>query len=187
MNQHWQVWYGGLSTDQVTAIIDTCNKYPVAEATIGDVAATSNQAYRRSDVRWINPLVEDNLTNMLWYHALEANRAAFGFHIDYLSEIQFTEYHASNQGKYDWHIDTFWANNRTYDRKVSIVVQLTDPSEYEGGDFEFDAGTPQIDPVLVRQQGTVIVFPSFLSHRVTPVSRGTRRSLVAWVEGPKFR
>lgn len=187
MNQHWQVWYGGLPKDQVNAIIDTCKSYPIQEATIGDGVVASNEEFRRSDIRWINPHTEPNIVNMLWYHASEANRAAFGFHIDYLGEIQFTEYHSTNLGKYDWHYDTFWASGRAYDRKLSVVVQLSDPADYDGGDFQFDTGIPQLDQFAVRQQGTILVFPSFLTHRVTPVTRGTRRSLVSWIEGPKFR
>jgi PKHD-type hydroxylase len=74
-----------------------------------------------------------------------------------------------------------------HDRKLSLIIQLTDPSEYEGGDFQFDSDIPQPDPAEIKQRGTVIVFPSFLRHRVTPVTSGVRRSLVSWVEGPKFR
>lgn len=188
MNQLWQVWYGTLPKDQTNTIVDLCSKYPIQPATIGDVQTVSEDSeFRRSDVRWINHSKETELTDTIWYYVREANRNAFGFDVDYLTEIQFTEYHSTNLGKYDWHVDTFWANSRCYDRKLSVTIQLSDSSEYEGGDFQFDPTMPQMDPVAVRAKGTVIVFPSFLSHRVTPVTRGTRRSLVAWAEGPKFR
>ena len=69
-------------------------------------------------------------------------------------------------------------------RKLSITVQLSDPADYEGGDLEF---FPQPRQPAVRDRGAMIIFPSFIAHRVTPISHGTRRSLVAWVSGTTFR
>jgi PKHD-type hydroxylase len=73
-----------------------------------------------------------------------------------------------------------------YDRKISIIIQLTDPSEYEGGEFEMDYQYEQPNKEDLKKKGTIIVFPSFIPHRVTELTKGTRKSLVAWVEGPKF-
>ena len=67
-----------------------------------------------------------------------------------------------------------------------MVVQLTDPSEYEGGNLELQWHEPPGFENL-RKRGTIIVFPSFLKHRVTPVTRGIRHSMVSWMEGPKWR
>jgi PKHD-type hydroxylase len=66
---------------------------------------------------------------------------------------------------------------------------LSDPSEYEGGQFQMQTGSPEEDKLMTVEQlkGRVIGFPSFLLHRVTPVTKGTRKSLVIWVEGPKFK
>ena len=71
------------------------------------------------------------------------------------------------------------------DRKLSVTVQLSDPSEYEGGGFEF-LECPNPDESS-RKKGTVLVFPSYLKHRVLPVTKGTRKSLVAWFEGPRWK
>jgi len=70
-------------------------------------------------------------------------------------------------------------------RKISITVQLSDPDEYEGGDFEFLIGKEIIK--LPRKKGCAIVFPSYFLHRVTPVTKGTRKSLVLWGSGQPFR
>lgn len=189
MNQLWQFWHASLSDEQVKSIIHIGDQYPAANAGLGFDGSTLNDGARSSEIRWINPNDASSkfITDVLWYFAREANRNAFGFDIDYLPDIQYTKYTATENGKYDWHHDTFWGNPSAYDRKLSIVIQLTDPSEYEGGDFEIDPQYAQLPADQVKAKGSVIVFPSFLIHRVTPVTKGERRSLVSWIQGPKFR
>ena len=116
-----------------------------------------------------------------------ANRLLYGYNIDHVPEIQFTEYLGSEGGKYDWHEDIFWADDtKEYHRKISMSVQLSNSFDYKGGDLEFK-DIEGMDTDAMRFQGSAILFPSYLSHRVTPVTEGTRYSLVAWMEGPKFR
>ena len=111
-----------------------------------------------------------------------ANRSAFGFDIDYLPHSQYGEY--TEGSFYNWHHDIDWKADSAYDRKLSIVIQLSDESDYEGGNFEFkEMGTPE----GFRAQGSVLVFPSYLVHRVSEITKGTRRSLVNWIEGPRWR
>ena len=99
-------------------------------------------------------------------------------------EIQYTEYHATEGGKYDWHHDVDWNNSGGTDRKLSLTVQLSDPSDYDGGYFEFlEVEQP---PASSKTKGAVLAFPSYLAHRVAPVTRGVRRSLVAWFHGPTW-
>ena len=189
MNQLWQFWHASLSNDQVKSIIDIGDQYPTAVAGLGFDGSTVNEGARSSEIRWINPNHTGSkfVVDTLWYYAIEANRNAFGFDINYLPDIQYTKYTAEKNGKYDWHCDTFWANPTAYDRKLSIVIQLSDPADYEGGDFEIDSQYPQLPADQIKAKGTVMVFPSFLNHRVTPVTKGERRSLVSWIQGPKFR
>ncbi len=187
MNQLWQYWRAAASEQQISHIIETGNLQPTTVAGIGFDGSTKNLEYRSSEIRWIPTSTSPDITNMLWYYAQAANRNAFGFDITYLNDIQYTTYNATENGKYDWHHDAFWANPTTFDRKISIVIQLTDPSEYEGGDFEIDPQYPQLPKEEIREKGSVLVFPSFIPHRVTPVTKGVRRSLVSWIEGPKFR
>lgn len=187
MNQIWQYWHAAVGDIDIKNIIDTGEQYPIANPGLGFDGSTSNDQYRKSEIRWINPNEAPFIRSLLWFYAREANRNAFGFDVDYLPDIQYTKYNATDGGKYDWHCDTFWANPSAYDRKISIVIQLSDPSEYEGGDFLIDPQYPQLDPQLIRAKGTVLVFPSFINHCVTPVTKGERRSLVSWIQGPKFR
>lgn len=89
----------------------------------------------------------------------------------------------SGGGHYDWHLDR--GGLGIAPRKLSAVIQLSDPNEYEGGDLQLYVGSEPTN--IKKQKGLVVVFPSFVLHRVTPVTGGTRRSLVAWLSGPKFR
>jgi PKHD-type hydroxylase len=187
MNQIWQFWKTGITSNQADLIIEAGNQQPVAEVGLGFDGSTQNNQYRSSEIRWLPTALHPDTTNLLWAFAQTANRNAFGFDIAYLNDIQYTTYHANKNGKYDWHHDTFWGNPTAFDRKISIVMQLSDPKDYEGGDFEIDPQYQALPAEDIRTKGAVIAFPSFIRHRVTPVTKGVRRSLVCWVEGPKFR
>lgn len=128
--------------------------------------------------------------DIFWKTATDANKQFFGFQISRLDFIQFAEYNASDLGEYKAHRDVFWINNDpVYHRKLSGMIQLSDPNNYVGGDFEITDNQVDPKPVYedIRNQGTVLYIPSFTEHRVTPVTSGVRYSLVAWFEGPKWR
>jgi PKHD-type hydroxylase len=144
---------------------------------------TSNQvkkSVRDNKILWIR---DNSITSYIYGLAQVANRNHFGFNISVIPEVQWAQY--SQDGHFDWHVDVDWKGPHAYDRKVSISIQLSDSDEYTGGDLEFeDVDFP--DKELIRKKGTAIVFPSYIRHRVTPVTSGVRRSLVAWAEGPKW-
>jgi PKHD-type hydroxylase len=84
---------------------------------------------------------------------------------------------------FDWHLD--FGPGESSKRKLSMTIQLSDPSEYEGGDLQF-----MINQNIVsasREKGIIVIFPSFILHRVTPITKGTRQSIVGWVSGPPYR
>ena len=111
------------------------------------------------------------------------NRQAYQFDLKGFSEeFQYTIYHGSEGGHYDWHMDL---NPGPAPRKLSLSLQLSDPADYDGCDLQF-FGARQLE-VAPRARGTVIVFPAYTLHRVTPITRGTRKSLVVWANGPRFR
>jgi PKHD-type hydroxylase len=97
--------------------------------------------------------------------------------------MQVTEYCGEQGGYYHWHHDVQWNGQAVSDRKLSVTVQLSGADEYEGGDFEFDEVKTNAD---FRSKGTVLVFPSYLRHRIHPVTSGTRCALVAWFFGPRW-
>lgn len=94
---------------------------------------------------------------------------------------------------YTWHVDNGLAEPPLGTRKLSFSLQLSDPNDYDGGDLEFAAYSPAIDPEapppspVFRQRGALVVFPSFMLHRISPITRGTRYAMVGWVHGPPFR
>jgi PKHD-type hydroxylase len=107
--------------------------------------------------------------------------ARHGIHAVALSEpLQFAEY--GSGARFEWHIDT--GTPPTARRKVTVSAQLSDPETYDGGDLEFVGEYPAL---YARFQGNGVAFSSALGHRVTPIRRGTRRSLIGWIEGDPYR
>ena len=121
-----------------------------------------------------------------------ANKQHWRFHVSACEPMQYTTYETGQF--YGWHPDQ---HSEPYPdgpfkgmtRKLSVTIQLSDPGDYDGGDFEvrdycdYDARQTL---TTMRPRGSVLVFPSFLMHQVSPVSRGVRRSLVCWIVGPPF-
>ncbi|MEQ9261558.1 MAG: 2OG-Fe(II) oxygenase [Owenweeksia sp.] len=125
---------------------------------------------------------EEWLYQKLMQLALVSNSERFWFDLSgFFQELQLTQY---TEGHFfDWHMD-FGAGEISH-RKLSMTVQLSDPGEYEGGDLEFMINQKVVS--APRSKGTVIVFPSFILHRVTPVTKGVRQSIVGWASGTPFR
>ena len=122
--------------------------------------------------------------NIIGSIAQSANKH-YNFSLSNIQDIQYTRYKAEVKGFYGWHFDSMLDNFMPdTDRKLSISVQLSNPDEYKGGNLEFRKDKLH---KKYKEIGTAIVFPSFLEHRVTPVTKGERTSLVSWIEGEKFR
>tara|TARA_R110000822_G_scaffold1090_3_gene5003 strand:- start:92 stop:721 length:630 start_codon:yes stop_codon:yes gene_type:complete len=154
---------------------------------------------RNSDLVWLN---ENWIYKELHPYIDIANKkAGWNFEWNLSEELQFTKY--KHNQYYDWHCDSW---DKTYSekgnyygkvRKLSMTCQLTDGSEYEGGELEFDFRN--YDPHMreedkhlkrakeILPKGSIIVFPSFVWHRVKPVTKGTRYSLVMWNLGYPFK
>ncbi len=182
----WEVWSSALSDTECDTIIERARTYSEEDATVGfSDTLRSDLAYRTSSIRWLSTHQEGAIVERIMQLVSASNRNNFGVDIAGLHELQFTEYHETNSGHYDWHHDVWLESARPYARKLSVVVQLSSPVDYEGGAFEFfgiENPAAQFAP-----RGSVLIFPSFLQHRVLPVSKGTRRSLVTWVEGANWR
>ena len=170
------MFVGALDNDIIDSIIPLAGNTEKAKT-----YNNSDERVRSSRVSWIT---DKRVLNLLYDYVDTANRNAFNVHVYKLAAMQYTEYHANENGHYNWHHDIDWNGNNGLDRKLSITVQLSNPEEYSGGDFDFDEC--QSPPPTIKTKGTVLVFPSYLRHRVSPVTNGIRKSLVAWFEGPKW-
>jgi PKHD-type hydroxylase len=162
---------------------------PAQEAKLGPDGEAQHDSWRKSKIRFIKKehTQFEWLFDRMWKMAIRANDDWFDFHLSKIDYMQLAEYDSAYQGEYKKHHDVFWMNNDPkYHRKVSAVVQLTDPSEYEGGNFEvFADQKPNADEL--RTQGTAIFIPSFLDHQATQVTSGVRYSLACWFDGPKWK
>ena len=145
---------------------------------------------RQTDVSFITD--KDNMMNeLVWGFIREANAQYFRYNLDYFQAIQFARY--QNGGHYDWHQDTSGSPAEASEtRKLSLTMSLTDHTTYDGGYLEFYNGEKPYEhdehnvAKDVKDQGSVIVFDSRDWHRVTPVTKGVRYSIVCWTVGPNF-
>lgn len=178
-------WWEGAFTEEELNTLQEQAKTATTRALVGgNPDETSLKNIRRSHITW---MFKNNETTWVYEklsHVVSSmNAKHYNFDLTGFGEaIQLTNYDSSEMGMYDWHLD---GGGGHYSRKLSLVVQLTDPSMYEGGNLQIMTSN---DPVNVRKQrGLIALFPSFMLHRVTPVTQGTRQSLVCWITGPRFR
>jgi PKHD-type hydroxylase len=177
-NYYW--FEDGFSSEDVGKIITLTKANELEEAT---VINGSGKDIRDSSIKWFEPNEETSwIYDTVLNYIQEAN-SIWKFNLySIIDNIQYTEYRGGG-GHYDWHIDI--GPGSISHRKVSVIVQLSDPSEYSGGILELNLGgnitaIPQV-------KGSVIVFPSYLLHRVTPVTSGLRKSLVLWAGGEHYK
>lgn len=189
----WWYWFkGGLSVAECNAVIEYCKEQPLKPGTVGYGSTTKlNTEIRQSNIGQILRSAETQwLFDRIALRALKANKDCFYLALNNepdleFRHLQFTEYDAAQSGHYDWHTDNCWvpAQWSANDRKLSCVIQLTDPASYSGGQLELEGQ----DVTRASNQGDIIFFPSHLRHRVTPVTAGVRHSLVTWIIGPRLK
>jgi PKHD-type hydroxylase len=183
---HFNYYYfTNVFTDQeIEEIIQIGESQPKIKATtVGEDISQEVTDYRVSDIAWLanNPKtswVFDRIADL----AIKANSEMWNFDIwDFQDDLQYTSYYG-NGGHYDWHADL---GPGISNRKLSIVLQLSNSDEYEGGDLQMNTGGSILN--IPREKGLICFFPSFVLHRVTPLSSGLRRSLVTWLCGANLR
>lgn len=129
--------------------------------------------------------LSEKILQNLFFKVLKTNNDVFRYHIEGFQEFDIPrvfKYSADRSDHYTWHTDLHSDGNIC--RKLSFSIQLSDSSDYEGGDLEF---MPGITDRNARVKGAMILFSSFLTHRVTPITKGTRHCIVGWMQGPNFR
>ena len=178
---HEWAWQDGIFSDlELDAIIEIGNRHQIDRASTYGVTGPE---VRSSNVAFIYPNEStDWIFRKMTMATDQMNREYFGFDLSGFEQgFQFTRYEAPGE-HYEWHVDR---GRGIPVRKLSVTVQLSDPATYEGGDLQISEGlTPA---TLERKRGRLTFFPSWIQHRVTPVTSGIRYSLVAWIGGPPFR
>ena len=152
----------------------------------GLVGQVANHNIRRADIAWLDEAegsgwVMDRIIALV----AQANRSAFAFDLtDFAESPQVARYGAEREGHFDWHSD-IGDGVVARRRKLTMVVQLSPAEAYEGGTLDL---MPDSNiRAAIRDCGTATVFPSFVLHRVQPVTKGERHSLTIWAHGPAFR
>ena len=167
--------------NEIELIKKISNQFPQENATIAQTGI--HPEYRNSKISWI-PYNQNThwLYQKLGTLAKKANQI-WQFDITGFGEkLQYGEYNSNDKGHYDWHIDI--GTHQPY-RKISMSIQLTHTDNYTGGELQFH--TAKRIKIAPKDKGTVIFFPSYLCHQITPVTQGKRYSLVTWITGPPFK
>lgn len=178
------IWKDAFTPREIDAIIAYGDKLQPMKAVLAGRSDNTDHLritrvawmVRKPEIQWLHARLEEMV--------LQINARFYRYDLFGLNEpFQYTVYEGAEGGYYGWHVDV---GEKNYEpRKISISLQLSDPSGYEGGDLVLQAGAGEFSAEKAR--GTLIAFPSFVPHRVTPVTSGTRKSLVVWVAGPEFR
>jgi PKHD-type hydroxylase len=169
--------------EEVVSIRNLWNEEQAKSAAVNNAGKEEmRDELRKSQIMFLKPGANDWIYDRLSQACIQTNTNRYKFDITgFQTELQLANY--STKDFFDWHMD-FGAGDIS-NRKLSITVQLSDPDEYEGGELQF-----MINQNIVsapKTKGTAIIFPSFALHRVTPVTKGSRKSIVGWIAGPPYR
>ena len=179
---NWLLWECEIPSEVCDEWVQKCQNLPIEKAT---TFSGHGDDTRKTQIRWVPISGEyQEMHDKLWEFVMTANEK-FKLNIDNLPPLQFTEYKGKGH-HYSNHHDINWNREDGKHRKISIVVQITDPSAYEGGKFQFTSTeNPQEEAIM--KKGTVLCFLSYLEHSVSPIESGERSSLVGWVEGARWK
>jgi PKHD-type hydroxylase len=178
-------WEGGFNEQELNWLQEQAIKSDERAMAGGLKTKEELEKVRRSHISWMSKTQDTAWVFEKLSHIVSSlNAQFFRFDLTGFGEpLQLTNYDQSEHGMYGWHVD--YGGRQAPSRKLSIVLQLTDPSQYEGGNLQIMTGG---EPINVRKQrGLVVAFPSYVLHQVTPVTSGSRQSLVTWITGPAFK
>jgi PKHD-type hydroxylase len=182
-------WEGFLTDDEINKILAMPEWLKANDACVGGSGDHSeiNKNIRTTDVGWLGlnhetAWIWEKLTNVI----ADVNNQFFKFDLTGCYELmQLGIYKETDKGHYDWHIDAS-PTDKHAPRKLSMSLLLSDPSEFEGGELQVKTCNDEVQ-TLKMTKGMAWFFPSYMLHRVTPVTKGVRRSIVLWVGGPEFK
>ena len=144
-----------------------------------------DESIRKTKLNWF-PL-NHKYNKILSDYVLKANKIMYHYNVSKFTPCQFARYDVGDF--YDYHQDSGHqiAEYEKETRKLSMTFQLSDPDSYEGGEFYFYNGNKEEMEPEVQKQGSILIFDSRMWHRVAPITKGVRYSLVSWILGPRFQ
>lgn len=177
-------WDDAFTQEQLKNIVQYLDSLPKEEAIVsGD---NENGVVRKSNVAWVanNSAQAAEIYEVMAFVARSINSKFYGFELfGFVEDMQYTVYEGDLESHYTWHVDM--SDISLSARKLSLVLQLSDPGDYEGGELQTFTGVQE--QTVNKKLGSISAFPSWTLHRVTPVTKGIRKTLVVWVAGPQFK
>lgn len=180
------VWGKGFDDTEIKDIIALGELADFQKGSIGGKKEDKSKVdldIRNTDISWIEPNEQSEwLYERIKQIVAKINHDKFQFDLYNIQALQYGKY--KKDSHYNWHIDC--GPNLDVHRKLSFIIGLTD--EYEGGELLFNlSGNADDSHTLKIKKGDLLAFPSYIPHKVTPVTSGERLTLVTWATGPRFR
>ena len=186
----WIYWDNAFTQEELIDLEKYCEKEQTQKATIvGSDDINKTEKTRKSKVKFYGKNEQNawffNKVNQI---SQSINESYYNYNLNGYSDFQYTEYHGSESGEYDWHMDMLHGENKFHmTRKLSLVLCLSDPEkDFVGGEFQINNGNQDEPETILMKKGRMIFFPSYIIHRVKPVTKGIRKTIVIWITGPKF-
>ena len=182
----WAYQHELFNDDEIDQINKIASDYNLDQGEVGSGENKSkNTDIRNSNIAFLRS--SDNANKWIFEKITRAvtgiNYQFWNFDLTRIESLQYSEYKIGQF--YKDHIDMMYQSPNRAVRKLSFTVQLTDPKKYKGGDVVIKSGSGDLP--MHKNKGTILFFPSYMLHEVTPVTKGTRHALVGWVSGPPFK
>lgn len=182
VNYTYWLWEEVLSKEFCNSALEQLDWATSIAANINAKNPVVDVSYRRTDIVWQGPMQPLGCIARTYIEV--ANQSAeWNYALAGQEDTQIARYKSTDEGFYDWHMDAGVPENGIQ-RKLTCVILLNDPSEFEGGILQFKN---MEDKNVLNKRGSIVVFPSFIEHKVTPVTKGVRYTAVTWAIGPSFK
>ncbi|CAB4131391.1 PiuC Uncharacterized iron-regulated protein [uncultured Caudovirales phage] len=184
----WTFWDDLFTPEELTTLTNWCEAQGTERGTTFSGSQEETEKVRKSNIKFHNRTPETAWIFDKFNFVIQSiNEMYYGFTLNGYDTFQYTTYDSTELGEYNWHMDMGFGHmppNMHDTRKLSLTLTLND--DFEGGEFMINDGNQDMPITAEQKKGRCILFPSFIGHRVAPVTSGTRKSIVIWVVGPKF-
>lgn len=185
----YATWDEVFTEDEVNRICQYCQNFQMRDGQVSEKGEIREETRISKTVFFGRYPENEWIFDRMNYAIERVNEDFFNFDLNGYDSMQYSEYEGNRAGKYEFHMDMFTGRQEKLGevRKLSVVMMLSDQSEYEGGEFLINGDREQNAELVKMVKGRLVFFPSYMIHKVCPTTSGLRKSLVTWVKGPKFR